>query len=276
MRVLILGATGQVGSELAKLYPDALKPNRTELNLLQTPCVGDYLRKHKPSLIINAAAYTNVDGAETEEKMAFIINSDANSAINKYAVTAGARIVYYSSDYIYNPPHSNPVQETEKPNPPNVYARSKLCGEKLLTANHLILRVSWVYSPKGKNFVTAILKKILQDEPLKVVCDQIGAVTPADFIAKITKQAIDAGLEGVYNLAPDGFASWYDVASMISESSVRVPIEMVLTENCAQRAKRPFNSRLDCSKIKKDLGIEFLSWDVYLKERLLKVWQGEA
>jgi dTDP-4-dehydrorhamnose reductase len=280
----VLGSRGQVGWELARsLLPlgriTAL--GREEVDLGDADALRRTVRACQPDLIVNAAAYTAVDKAETETEAAFSINAIAAGILAEEAKNHKALLIHYSTDYVFDGLATRPYSEMDPTNPQSVYGRSKLAGEEAIAAiggDHLILRTSWVYGARGHNFMRTILRLAHERANLRIVADQIGAPTwsrwISDATAQIARQAIQAQVENrfnseVYHLTCAGETSWHGFASAIIEEYRNIysaeklavqNIEPITTAEYPLPAKRPANSRLDCSKLSADYGIAAPDW----------------
>ncbi|MEX0296057.1 dTDP-4-dehydrorhamnose reductase [Pseudomonas putida] len=277
MRVLVCGHNGQVAqalkTQLAGLGEIHLL-GRDQLDLAQPEALREPLRQLAPGLIINAAAYTAVDQAETEPDTAFAINAQAPGVLAEEALRLGAPLIHYSTDYVFDGEKATPYNEQDVPNPLGVYGRSKLAGEQAVAAvggAHLILRTSWVYSLHGRNFLLT-MQRLLQEKPqLRVVDDQIGAPTWATTIALSTRVLIErwqagrAGAWGTYHLAAQGQTSWFGFAQAIGEQlkARGLPCAELLpipSSEYPTPARRPANSRLDCSRLAREWGVTLPHW----------------
>lgn len=270
MKILITGKNGQVGHALHKSFMDkeVLLLSRFELDLSKPAEISSILNMYKPDLIINAAAYTAVDKAESQMEDAFRVNADAVFEIGKYAAEKGALFYHYSTDYVFDGELNRPYLETDMPRPLNVYGASKLKGEEAVIAtgcDYCIFRTSWVYALEGHNFIKTILKLIPQKEELKVVNDQIGTPTSARLIAEITRKALEKKFNpGIYHLTPLGFTSWYDLAiyavDFFYQGNMSKKIKPILSEHYPFIASRPRNSRLNTDLLQKSLGETLPTW----------------
>lgn len=277
MRVLVCGHNGQVAqalkTQLAGLGEIHLL-GRDQLDLAQPEALREPLRQLAPGLIINAAAYTAVDQAETEPDTAFAINAQAPGVLAEEALRLGAPLIHYSTDYVFDGEKATPYNEQDVPNPLGVYGRSKLAGEQAIAAvggAHLILRTSWVYSLHGRNFLLT-MQRLLQEKPqLRVVDDQIGAPTWASTIAISTRALIErwqagrAGAWGTYHLTAQGQTSWFGFAQAIGEQlkARGLPCAELLpipSSEYPTPARRPANSRLDCSRLAREWGVTLPHW----------------
>ena len=235
--ILLVGKNGQVGSELHRLLPglgEVVAPDRHQLDLLNPDSIRGVVREIRPHLIVNAAAYTAVDAAETDEAAAHAVNAEAPSLLAEEAKRLGAALVHYSTDYIFDGSKTSPYDEADPANPLNVYGRTKLAGEEAVRrsgALHLIFRTSWVYATRGRNFLLTILRLATEREELKIVCDQIGSPTCASQIAAATNKILAgiyegrsdasafAKVAGTYHMTAAGQTTWYDFAKAILEQA---------------------------------------------------------
>ena len=276
MKILLLGKTGQVGFELHRTLSPLgaiTAPGREQLDLNNEQAVTDYLVQAKPDLIVNAAAYTAVDAAEENHKAAQRLNADLPKQLAQYAVAKKARLVHYSSDYVYPGTGSVPWQEASTIGPLSVYGETKLEGDQAIQQSgceHLIFRTSWVYSARGNNFLKTMLRLAQSKPELNIVADQIGAPTPARLIAQVTTLAIHSQLAiGLYHLAPKGGTSWHGFAQEIfrqaQESGEQLSMgaedaKPIPTSDYPTPATRPLNSRMDVTKLETALNIQLLDW----------------
>jgi dTDP-4-dehydrorhamnose reductase len=287
MRFLLLGGTGQVGQELAALaIPDDVEiaaPSRGALDLEDVEAITRVIAAERWSAVINAAAYTEVDRAESEETLAFAVNAVAPSRLAVETGRRGIPLVHISTDYVFDGRKGAPYVEQDRVGPLNVYGRSKLAGEHgVRTANprHLILRTSWAYSPYRSNFVKTILRMAAERDRLAVVADQRGCPTAARDIAKTClDMAMRCASEpegvpyGVYHFAGAGDASWFEFATAIVEMSAgrrakAAQVVPIRTSEYPTAATRPLDSRLDCTAIVRAFGVSLRSWREALEETI--------
>lgn len=285
LKILISGKTGQVALELQKHLGglgELIVLGRNDLDLSKPEQIRAQVRAHRPDLIINAAAHTAVDLAESEPELAFAINGIAPGVFAEEAAALGIPLIHYSTDYVFDGNKPAPYTEDDTPNPLGVYGKSKLAGERAIAATgaeHLILRTSWVYSTHGKNFLLT-MQRLLQERPeLRVVADQIGAPTWAGTIARSTRllierwQAAEAGAWGVYHLTAQGETSWFGFTQAIAEhlSAQGKPcatLEPIPASAYPTPAARPQNSRLDCSRLEREWQVAQPTWQNALRECL--------
>jgi dTDP-4-dehydrorhamnose reductase len=295
-RILLTGVTGQVGGELLKLLGPLGKvvaPSREQMDLADAGSVRAAIRAVRPRWIVNPGAYTAVDKAESESALAYAINAEAVGAIGEEARAIGAGVIHFSTDYVFDGLGDAPYRETDATGPVSVYGASKLAGEKALAesgAGHIIFRTSWVYGGVGKNFLLTILRLAREREVVRVVGDQHGAPTWSRDLANLTAHTIcrcetaaqgrelddvltDVG--GLYHAAGAGETTWYGFAAEAvrlqreAEPSVRfAEIEAITTAEYPTPAKRPFNSRMNCSKLTEEFGWRMMDWQESLRKVL--------
>ncbi len=281
MTILLLGATGQVGYELRRSLQglgEIVAPARARLDLADLAGMADAVRALKPALIVNAAAYTAVERAESEPELAFRINAEAPAILAREARALGAAMVHYSTDYVFDGSKNSPYREDDAAAPLNVYGRSKLAGERAISESgisHLILRTSWVYGMRGNNFLLAMLKRAREQGKLRVVSDQFGAPTWSRTIAEITAHLLaDASVgcnewwerhSGIYHLACAGQTSWHGFAEAImAAANIDCEVEAIAAADYPSQVRRPRNSVLDCRKLASLFG-ELPNWEDALK-----------
>ncbi len=289
MRLLLLGANGQVGHCLrTALAPlgEVVAATRTgmladgghcEVADLDHPAhVHDLVMRLAPEVVVNAAAYTAVDRAETERDAAFRANAEAPAAIARACAALGARLVHYSTDYVFDGQGTRPYREDDATAPLGAYGASKLAGEEAIRASgahHHILRTAWVYAAQGRNFMHTMLRLAAERDVLRVVADQVGTPTSADLIARVTAQLLDGRLpaSGTWHLTASGQTSWHGFAEAIIAGAHargllprRTPVEPITTAEFPTPARRPAWSVLDCTRLQADAGITLPEWRVEL------------
>ena len=281
-RILLTGATGQVGWELARCLQgmgDVHAPGRNEMDLLDTDSVVRTLRDFAPDLIINPAAYTAVDRAETDEASAYQVNAVVPGIMAEEARRLGALVVHYSTDYVFDGTSSTPYREDEPTNPQNAYGRTKLAGEAAIVAsgaNHLVLRTSWVYGTRGANFLLTVQRLARERDELRIVADQHGAPTWCRTIAELTSQVLAQGLGetgidadfwrehgGLYHLTAAGQTTWHGFTEAILDLSApekRPNVVAIPTSAYPLPARRPAYSILDNDKLARTFGVRAPDW----------------
>lgn len=272
MKLLVFGKTGQVARELQRLAPDATYLGREDADLLNPAACAAAIAAHADA-IINAAAWTAVDKAETEEAAATIVNGDAPTAMAKAAAAKGIPFLHISTDYVFDGTGTQPFTPDHPTGPLGAYGRSKLAGEQGVRAaggNHLILRTSWVVSAHGANFVKTMLRLGRERESLNVVADQIGGPTPAAAIADallIAAKAMTQGATGgTHHFAGSPDTSWAGFArAIMATANLPCQIRDIPSSDYPTPAKRPLNSRLDCSALTAAFGIPRPDWRQDLK-----------
>jgi dTDP-4-dehydrorhamnose reductase len=282
LKILIFGKNGQVSTELLQVFADASRERLVvrgsdQADFKNPEKLPALIREIKPTHIINAAAYTAVDKAESEEAIANTINGEAVGVIATEAKKIGAKLIHYSTDYVFDGTKKTPYVESDVPNPLNAYGRSKLLGEKNIQqvgGEYHILRVSWVYGQHGNNFYKTMLKLAADREELRVVSDQIGAPTWSRTIAEKTKLLVQSAnlSSGIYHVSPQGQTSWYDFACKIFETArahgANLKIKTVTpipSSDYPTPAKRPLNSKMISEKELGPIAME-KTWDQYLKD----------
>jgi dTDP-4-dehydrorhamnose reductase len=296
--ILLTGVTGQVGGQLLKVLPElgeVIAPSRSTMDLANPQSIRDTIRTVRPRWIVNPGAYTAVDKAESEPDLAHAINAGAIQTIGEEAHAIGAGVIHFSTDYVFSGTGTNPWFETDEPAPISVYGATKLAGEQALIASgagHMIFRTSWVYGAEGKNFLRTILKLARERESLRIVGDQYGAPTWSRDLAEMTVQVIGrcekaaAGssladvlsrFSGIYHASGRGETTWHGFADeavrLQREKEPATPfahIEAIPTAEYPTPAKRPTNSRLNCSKLERQFGWRMMHW----KESLHEVLEG--
>lgn len=297
MKILLLGKDGQVGWELQRaLAPlgDVIACNRHEADLEQPETLRQLVRSTAPSIIVNAAAYTAVDRAESEPERAARINAESVGVLAEEVKKLGGWLVHYSTDYVFDGNKHGAYLETDATAPQSVYGASKRAGELAIEkvgCKHLILRTSWVFATRGNNFAKTMLRLAKDREKLKVVGDQIGAPTSAELIADVTALALyrlayDQPLaeraSGTYHLVADGETSWHGYAQFVIAEALRhganlksVPerILPITTAEYPLPAHRPTNSRLNTQKLRGTFGITLPSWQMHVQRMVAETIQ---
>ena len=277
-KFLVLGANGQLGRVLNVLLENVICLGHNDADLSKPETLPDIIKSIQPDILINTAAYTQVDKAESEYELAFTINGIAPEILAKTAVEMNIPFIHYSTDYVFDGSGEKPWQEADKTNPLNVYGKSKLAGEEAVIKTgekYLIFRTSWVYDAYGKNFLNSMLTLAKERETLKVIGDQYGAPTYAPHLAQATLQAIGNAMgmadfpSGIYNLCATGDATWYRFAEEIFKQAREAGMELKLQKHepipatqYPLPALRPYNSRLNCSKAREILGVELPDWKI--------------
>lgn len=288
--ILLIGANGQLGGEtlpILKALGNVVSFTHSELDLSDAVSIRNAVRQVKPRWIINTAAYTAVDKAESDSQTAFAINRDAPGVIGEEAYKMGAPVIHFSTDYVFAGDGDRPWNEDDPTGPLSVYGASKLAGERALAdsgAAHLIFRTSWVYGTRGKNFLLTILKLAREKDELKIVNDQYGAPTWSRTLAHLIEHSILRSeneahrngltleealqpISGVYHACSAGYTTWFDFASEFVRLARQAHPEQtfaklipVASTAFPTAAKRPENSRLNCEKLMRKLGFEMPTW----------------
>jgi dTDP-4-dehydrorhamnose reductase len=282
MKILLLGANGQLGHELSRTLlalGEVKACGRAEVDMTNGHSIVNTIDAFKPDVIVNAAAYTAVDKAESECDLAFKVNAEAVRILADEATKRDIWLIHYSTDYVFDGSKTEPYLETDVPNPINVYGESKLAGEQAITGSgckHLIFRTTWVIGKDGSNFAKTILRLASERDTLSIINDQFGVPTAPALIAKVTKAAIEAIAtanhwpSGIYHLAPHGETTWHGIAQTLIQlaKEAHVPLatdesglQAITTAEYPTAAKRPANSLLDTSKLEKQLKFNLPDWE---------------
>jgi len=296
MKILLFGKNGQVGWELQR----SLAPlgNLTALNRNSDSHCGDLtnligidktVRKIKPDVIVNAAAYTAVDKAESESELAHLINAEAPAVLAQAAKACGSWLVHYSTDYVFDGSGNTRWREEDTVNPLSVYGKTKLQGELAIQASdcmHLIFRTSWVYAARGANFAKTMVRLAQERGQLSVINDQIGAPTGAELLADVTAYAIRVAksrkeVSGLYHLVANGETSWFDYAAYVIESARQLGVNLKLAQNALlpipteqypTPALRPLNSRLNTDKLQSTFDLQLPAWQAGVERMLIETY----
>lgn len=282
MRVLLTGAGGQLGSEFVRAAPEAadlVALGRDEFDVRDHVAIEATLERLAPEVVVNAAAYTAVDQAESDAETALSVNAAAVEKLAAGAATRGARLVHISTDFVFDGRNSTPYKPADVPHPMSVYGRSKLAGERQaleVLPSATVVRTSWLYSALGRNFVTNMLRLMAERDELRVVTDQVGSPTWALPLAEALWRIVGRDdMAGVWHWCDAGQCSWYDFACAIQQEARdrglladRIPIHPVTTAEFPTAAERPAMSALDDSATRAALGIRALPWRVALGRML--------
>lgn len=285
-QILVTGANGQLGREIRKLQSEFNQAytftDIGELDLTDASAVGRYLASLRPGYIINCAAYTDVDGAESDEKRAMLLNRDAVAhLVAGSEPLQGTRIIHISTDYVFRGDLPRPLREDDPPGPLSVYGKTKLEGERMLRDHPgaIVIRTSWLYSMFGRNFVKTLINRMDQHAELRVVYDQVGTPTYAEDLARTIMQIIadvESGkhrfVSGIFNYSNEGVCSWYDLARevcrLIGCKGTVLPIE---TAEYPLPASRPAYSVLNKAKIRETYGVEVPYWRESLEKCIMNL-----
>lgn len=287
-KFLVIGKGGQLAQAFAEiLRGQAEFLGQPEIDLTEPEKIIPTLEKFSPNAVINVAAYTAVDKAEEEEKLATIINGESVGIIAGFCARRNIPLVHYSTDYVFSGSGEKPWQETDETSPLNAYGRSKLEGEKRIAAaggKWLIFRTSWVYDHSGKNFLTTMLRLGKSLERILVVGDQFGAPTYAAHLAKYSLLALEKAIKmpefpsGIYHMANSGMTNWWEFAreifARLRQKNIPLRVKEVVAINSSEyktAATRPHNSRLNMAKLEKDFGIIMPHWQAALAECMEKI-----
>jgi len=284
MRVLLVGGNGQLGRELQCCKPvdmELLALGSSELDIRETEAVAARVNTFQPQVIINTAAYTAVDRAESEQEMAFAVNGQGAANLAQAARMVGAYCLQVSTDFVFDGERSHPYLPMDQTNPLGVYGASKLAGEQLALAAYpegvAIVRTAWLYSAFGNNFVTTMLRLMSERENIGVVADQVGTPTWGRGLAEALWRMCRVQPKGIYHWTDAGVASWYDFAVAIQEEGLacglldrEIPIQPINTVDYPTPARRPAYSVLDKTETWAALGMKSCHWRVALRRMLLE------
>jgi len=297
MKILLLGKDGQVGWELQRsLAPlgELIACNREQANLENPNDLRRLVEQVAPDIIVNAAAYTAVDKAETDRATARIINTDSVTTLAELAHAHKAWLIHYSTDYVFDGSKPTPYVETDATAPQSIYGQTKRDGENAITSSgcrHLILRTSWVYAARGSNFAKTMLRLAKEREELRVIADQFGAPTSAELIADTTAlclyrlindNTLAQHASGTYHLVAGGETSWHGYAQTVISEALNHGIELkaatqrvhaIPTSEYPLPAKRPANSRMDTTKLRNTFGVTLPHWQYHVKRLMTELTQ---
>lgn len=290
MKILLTGSNGQVGFELKNklsVLGEVIATDREELDLTNLNAIRTFIDQTRPDIIINPAAYTAVDKAESEPELAYQINTLAPEVLADKAAELDIPLVHFSTDYVFDGLKKDAYVETDKTNPQSVYGKTKNDGEEKIRKHpkHIILRTSWVFGSHGNNFLKTILRLIQEKESLNIVGDQWGSPASASMLSDVTFKIVDGILKnknfndyGTYHVTNEGETNWHEYASLISNEAMKLNLKVkcvpdkihpILTSEYPTAAKRPLNSRLNTEKLKKTFMLELPHWESEVK-RVLK------
>jgi len=289
MKILLTGKNGQVGFELNKklsILGEVIATDRNNLDLADPDKIRFYVDQVKPDIIINPAAFTAVDKAESEPELAYQINVIAPQVLAEKAAELNIPLVHFSTDYVFDGLKKEPYVEADQINPQSVYGKTKYEGEEKVRAHskHIILRTSWVFGSHGNNFLKTILRLICHKESLNIVADQRGSPASSSMLADVTFKIIDTALNnknfnnyGTYHVTNAGETNWYQYADLIANEVIKLNLKIkckpdhihpILTSEYPTAALRPLNSRLNTDKLKKTFMLELPHWKSEVKKVL--------
>ena len=292
MKILLTGSNGQVGFELQKKLStlgEVIATDREELDLTNLNAIKNFIDQTKPDIIINPAAYTAVDKAESEPDLAYLINVSAPEVLASMARELDIPLIHFSTDYVFDGLKKEAYVETDETNPQSVYGHTKCEGEEKVRthAKHIILRTSWVFGVHGNNFLKTMLRLIQEKDSLNIISDQWGSPASATILADVTFKIVDTIFKnknfndfGTYHVTSDGETNWFEYASLIVSELIQLNanikcmpdhIRPILTSEYPTAAKRPSNSRLNTDKLKKTFMLELPHWESEVKRVLREI-----
>lgn len=292
MIIFITGKNGQVGFELIKklnVLGNIISPDRSELDLRDSNAIRSFIDKIKPDIIINSAAYTSVDKAESEPELCYQINTIAPEIFAEKAIELDIPLVHFSTDYVFDGLKKDAYVETDPINPQSIYGKTKWEGEAKVRKHrkHIILRTSWVFGNHGNNFLKTILKLIQEKESLNIVCDQKGSPSSSAMLSNVTFKIVDTIFNnknfdafGTYHVTNEGEVNWHAYAKFIAIEAMQLGLKLkcdpnfihsIYTTEYPTAASRPLNSRLNCEKLKKTFMIELPNWECDVKKVLKEI-----
>jgi dTDP-4-dehydrorhamnose reductase len=276
MKVLVFGARGMLGKDLVpalSVKHQVLARDIEDLDIADQQRVQKEIETLRPQVVVNAAAYTDVDGCEAKRELAFSVNAEGARNIAAGCAASNARMIHLSTDYVFDGTSPAPYREEDPPNPLNVYGASKLQGERQIREvleNHLIIRTAWLFGRHGKNFVDTILRLAAQQEELRVVNDQRGAPTFTKDLSWAIEKLLEKEAKGILHITNSGSCTWYEFARQILQEKNMDHVSIIPISSAAltRPAKRPANSVLDCHRFENLVGQKMRTWEETLKEYL--------
>jgi dTDP-4-dehydrorhamnose reductase len=289
MKILLTGKNGQVGFELQKKLSalgEIIATDREELDLVNPDAIGAFIDQIKPNIIINPAAYTAVDKAESELELAYQINTVAPDVLAQKAKELDIPLVHFSTDYVFDGLKKEAYVETDKTNPKSVYGKTKCDGEEKVRTyeKHIIFRTSWVFGSHGNNFLKTMLRLIQEKDSLNIVSDQTGTPASASMLADVTFKIVDTIFKnknfsdyGTYHSTNEGITNWYEYATLVANEAVQLGLKVrcgsnhihpIASSQYPTAAARPLNSRLNTDKLKKTFMLELPHWESEVKKVL--------
>jgi dTDP-4-dehydrorhamnose reductase len=277
--LLVVGAKGMLGRDLMSVLPSSFPDDEVvgwdieEIDIQKGEDAVTKIEKLRPDIVVHIAAYTDVDGCESDEKKAFSVNAEGTKHVALAAARCRAKMVYLSTDYVFDGNKREPYEESDSPHPLNVYGRSKLQGEQYvqeLVKTGLIIRTQWLYGRHGKNFVTSVLQQAREKRGLSIVNDQVGSPTYTMDLAKAISVLIQIDAQGIFHVANSDFCTWYTFGQAILNLSgmKEVKVISITSEKLGRPAVRPSYSVFNCQKLKKETGLSLRPWSEALRDYL--------
>jgi dTDP-4-dehydrorhamnose reductase len=278
MKLLIIGANGMLARDVIEAFQNGnelILCDHPDIDIRRSDSVTAFIERHRPDWVLNCAAYTDVDGAETDRDLAFAVNADGPGILARACREQSARLCHISTDFVFDGSAREPYRETDPVGPLSVYGQSKLAGEHQIQEafeDYLIVRTSWMFGLGGKNFITTICRLASERDEVQVVDDQIGCPTSAADLAAILRVALEKNLRGIYHACNTGVCSWFELArEAVALSGISSRVVPVATSQMPRPARRPAFSAMDCSKISRDCGLRIRHWREALRDYIAQI-----
>jgi dTDP-4-dehydrorhamnose reductase len=273
-KVLILGVQGMLGHDLLEVFPqkyEVIGLDIEDLDITRQAATRKAIKEHSPDVVINAAGFTDVDGCEKKVNKAFSVNGEGAKNVAKGCRDSGAKLIYFSTDYIFDGEKGSPYREDDPPNPQNIYGESKLMGERYIEEildDYIIVRTQWLYGKYGRNFVETILSLAEERNRIEVVQDQLGSPTYTADLSRVIAAFVSKDLQGVFHVSNGGSCSWYDFALEIVRLANASEVKIMPISSAAlnRPAKRPLYSIFNCQRLEQEGGIEMRPWQKALQD----------
>jgi dTDP-4-dehydrorhamnose reductase len=273
-KVLILGVQGMLGHDLLEVFPqkyEVIGLDIEDLDITRQAATRKAIKEHSPDVVINAAGFTDVDGCEKKVNKAFSVNGEGAKNVAKGCRDSGAKLIYFSTDYIFDGEKGSPYCEDDPPNPQNIYGESKLMGERYIEEildDYIIVRTQWLYGKYGRNFVETILSLAEERNRIEVVQDQLGSPTYTADLSRVIAAFVSKDLRGIFHVSNGGSCSWYDFALEIVRLANASEVKIMPISSAAlnRPAKRPLYSIFNCQRLEQEGGIEMRPWQKALQD----------
>ncbi len=278
MKLLLIGANGMLARDVIEAFHgthELVTCDHPDIDIRQADSVTAFIKCHRPDWVLNCAAYTDVDGAETHPDLAFAVNADGAGILARACREQKARLCHFSTDFVFDGNARTPYRETDPAVPLSVYGNSKLAGEQRIQDtfdDYLIVRTSWMFGRGGKNFITTVCRLAAENPDVRVVDDQRGSPTSASDLAAILRVALEKNLHGIYHACNAGVCSWFELArEAVALSGIDSRVVPVSTSQMPRPARRPAFSAMDCTKISRDCGLQIRHWREALRDYIAQL-----